>query len=207
MTSIVLKGIRENEESTKEEEASKQELEETSDDESRREYETPKADSLRRGPGKPSIIRTGERARPKKKYNLKPVKLDFAQLAVCDQMELTVDEALEGPDSYKWRKAMELEFDSLVDAGVWKLTKRPHNKAPIGCRWVLRTKYNSDETIEHRKARLVAKGYSQQSGIDFKETYAPVARLESIRLLIALSVKQSNTIPIGHNDGIYLWRP
>lgn len=89
---------------------------------------------------------------------------------------------------------MKLEFDSLVDAGVWKLTKCSQNKIPIGCRWILRTKYNSDGTIERRKARLVAKGYAQQSGIDFKETHAPVARLESIRLLTALAAKLNLTL-------------
>ena len=59
----------------------------------------------------------------------------------------------------------------------------------IGCRIALRNKYNSNGDLERRKARVVAKGYSQRPGVDFQETFAPVAWLSSIRLLIALAVE------------------
>ena len=59
---------------------------------------------------------------------------------------------------------------------------------------MLKVKYNSDGSVERRKARLVAKGYAQQPGIDYKETYAPVARLESIRTLTALAAQNELTL-------------
>lgn len=58
---------------------------------------------------------------------------------------------------------------------------------PIGLRWLFKIKFNSDGTIKKYKSRLVAKGYVQQYGIDYKEVFAPVARLETIRLLVSLA--------------------
>ena len=84
---------------------------------------------------------------------------------------------------------MKDEFQSLVDSGVLELTKCPKDRTLIGCRWVLKTKRNADGSVERRKARLVAKGYAQLPGIDFKETFAPVARLSSIRLVVALAAE------------------
>lgn len=143
--------------------------------------------AMRRGPGRPATIRTGERGRPKKRYNLVPVVTAFTNYAHDDLTEPSLEEALSGPNSIEWREAMKRELDALIDAGVWTLTKCPRDKTAIGSRWVLKTKYNPDGSIERRKARLVAQGCTQQPGIDFKETYAPVARLQSIRLLVALA--------------------
>ena len=70
---------------------------------------------------------------------------------------------------------------------VWRLVPRPPNKSIIGTRWVFRNKLDDSGNIVRNKARLVAQGYSQQEGIDYDETYAPVARLEAIRLLIAFA--------------------
>lgn len=84
---------------------------------------------------------------------------------------------------------MQSEFDALKQSNAWCLIKRPKNKNVIGCRWVLRTKYKTDGNVERRKARLVAKGYSQRLGIDFQETFAPVARQSSIRFLVATAAQ------------------
>ena len=62
---------------------------------------------------------------------------------------------------------------------------RPKNRSIVGTKWVLRNKTDSDDIITRNKARLVAKGYSQQEGIDYDETFAPVARLEAIRIFLA----------------------
>ena len=69
---------------------------------------------------------------------------------------------------------------------MWKLVDRPQHKQPIGVKWVYRTKLNPDGSINKYKARLVVKGYAQMFGVDFLETFAPVARLDTIRMLLSL---------------------
>ncbi|CAM8910861.1 unnamed protein product [Rhodiola kirilowii] len=71
---------------------------------------------------------------------------------------------------------------------VWRLVPRPKDRKVIGTRWIFRNKRDEKGAVVRNKARLVVKGYNQQEGIDYDETFAPVARLEAIRLLIAYSV-------------------
>ena len=71
--------------------------------------------------------------------------------------------------------------------GTWELVEKLTAKPIIGVKWVYKTKLNLNRSINKKKARLVAKGYSQKPGVDFKETFAPVSRLETIHLLIALA--------------------
>ncbi|KAE8228404.1 hypothetical protein CF326_g6666 [Tilletia indica] len=73
--------------------------------------------------------------------------------------------------------------------GTWKLVKLPEGRKTVGCKWVLEVKTDSEGRLQKRKARLVAKGYSQLDGIDYEETFAPVARLVSVRLIISFAHK------------------
>ena len=93
-----------------------------------------------------------------------------------------------------WVKAMEEEIQMIEKNNTWELVNRPHGKDIIGVKWVYKTKLNPDGTIQKHKARLVAKGYSQQPGIDYNETFAPVARLDTIRALIALASQKGWSI-------------
>lgn len=142
--------------------------------------------TLKRGKGRPAILRTGKKGRPKKSYNIIQINKDYVQLAEDDQCEST-DDALSGPYANEWKLSMKQEYDALVKQEVWELVPRPDNKKIIGSRWVLKTKYNEDGSVERRKARLVAKGCAQRPGIEFNETFAPVARFTSIRVMMAIS--------------------
>jgi transposase InsO family protein len=100
---------------------------------------------------------------------------------------LTYKEAMASPQAAEWQVAMESEMASLRAAGTYTLTECPAGQVPIGCKWVYATKRDAAGNVVKHKARLVAKGYSQRYGIDYEETYAPVCRIGSIRVLIALA--------------------
>ena len=84
---------------------------------------------------------------------------------------------------------MEEELRALEANQTWDIVNLPPIKKPIGCRWVFTVKYLSDDNIERYKARLVAQGYNQTDGIDKNENFAPVAKMNTIRILIALAVQ------------------
>ena len=75
---------------------------------------------------------------------------------------------------------MQEELNQFERNEVWKLVPRPKDRNVIGTKWVFRNKMDENGIVTRNKARLVAKGYSQEEGIDFDETFAPVARLEAI---------------------------
>eukprot|EP00253_Pinus_taeda_P008453 PITA_08453 len=95
----------------------------------------------------------------------------------------------EASRSEEWRAAMHEEMESIYRNDTWDLVELPEGKTPIGCKWLYKPKVNADGTVEKFKARLVAKGYSQQEGIYFDDTFAPVAKLNTIRMLICLATK------------------
>ena len=93
----------------------------------------------------------------------------------------------EAISSNEWKKAMDEEMEALEKNGTWEMGPLPVGKKLVGIRWVFTIKYNSDGSVARYKARLVARGYTQSYGIDYNETFAPVAKLNTIRILIALA--------------------
>ena len=87
-----------------------------------------------------------------------------------------------------WEAAMVVELNALEQNHTWSIVSLPPNKKAIGCKWVFRIKYKADGSIERHKARLVAKGYTQQQGLDYTETFSPVAKMVTVKLFLALAV-------------------
>ncbi|XP_020260687.1 uncharacterized protein LOC109837018 [Asparagus officinalis] len=88
----------------------------------------------------------------------------------------------------KWKAAMHEELRALEKNRTWELVKLPKGKRAVGCKWVFTVKQNPDGQVERYKARLVAKEYSQTYGIDYDKTFAPVAKMSTVRTLISLAV-------------------
>ena len=117
---------------------------------------------------------------------------DFEAAFVVDsvgEMPTTHRSAMESSNSAKWEEACDSEINSLLKNKTWDLVQLPKGRKAIGCRWVFRVKENKDGEIERFKARLVAKGFSQKFGIDYEETFAPVAKFTSIRIVLSLAAK------------------
>ncbi|EOY21703.1 Uncharacterized protein TCM_013805 [Theobroma cacao] len=102
--------------------------------------------------------------------------------------------AISEPDSYQaaaeskeWKATMQEEINAINHNNTWTIVDRPQKQHVIEVKWIFRRKFNSDGTLNKCKARLVTKGYSQLPSIDFMHTFAPVARYETIQLLLAIS--------------------
>ncbi|GJW90409.1 ribonuclease H-like domain, reverse transcriptase, RNA-dependent DNA polymerase [Tanacetum coccineum] len=110
-----------------------------------------------------------------------------------DELLLAQDEPRnykEALNDQKWIEAMKVELDSINRNNTWVLTNLPTGHKAIGLKWVFKTKKDANGNIIKHKARLVAKGYIQEHGIDFEEVFAPVARMETIRLLLAIAANR-----------------
>jgi len=96
-----------------------------------------------------------------------------------------IQEALDDPN---WKLAVMEEMNALRRSGTWEIVNLPRDKKIVGCKWVFTIKYKVDGNVDRYKARLVAKGFTQTYGIDYQETFAPVAKINSIRVLLSLAV-------------------
>lgn len=87
-----------------------------------------------------------------------------------------------------WRQAMNSEFDALLKNNTWILVPASKAKNLVGCKWVYRIKRKADGSIDRYKACLVAKGFHQQAGIDYSETYSPIIKPTTVRLVLSIAI-------------------
>lgn len=116
-----------------------------------------------------------------------------------------------------WRDAMQLEYTALLQNKTWVLVPPTATQNVVDCRWLFKIKQNSDGSIDRYKARLVAKGFTQRPGIDFHDTFSPVIKPTTIRLVLSIAVKScwpirqldiNNAFLQGHLDEeVYMRQP
>ncbi|GMI79751.1 cysteine-rich RLK (RECEPTOR-like protein kinase) 8 [Hibiscus trionum] len=112
--------------------------------------------------------------------------LDFVSNISLLKEPTTFKQAVKFPE---WRDAMKDELDAMVNLQTWKVVPLPAGKQAIDCKWVFRIKHKADGTVDRYKARLVAKGFTQIEGIDFTDTFSPVAKFTSFKVLLTLAAQ------------------
>ncbi|KAJ9553540.1 hypothetical protein OSB04_017585 [Centaurea solstitialis] len=115
------------------------------------------------------------------------VKLQYSYCYSIEEDPKSFKEAMKSRDAAFWKEAIDDELSSILENNTWVLSDLPPGSKPLGCKWIFKKKMKVDGTIDKFKARLVIQGFRQKPGIDYFDTYAPVARISTIRLLIALA--------------------
>jgi hypothetical protein len=119
----------------------------------------------------------------------KPKPFSSYMALMCDLLEKEPTCFEEAIQKKEWADAMTEEYQSIIKNDVWEIVPRPKSKDVVFSKWLFKIKHVVDGSIEKYKARFVARGFSQKEGIDYEDTFAPVARYTSIRTIIALAAK------------------
>ena len=134
---------------------------------------------------------------------------EYVLVAVTAEVEAieprTLAEAKRSPDWLRWEQAVKDEIEMLERLRTWEVVDSPPDANVVGCKWVFRIKKNAAGEIERFKARLVAQGFSQVPGIDYFDTYAPVAKLSSVRTVLAMAARLDLEIHQVDIKGAYLY--
>ncbi len=116
----------------------------------------------------------------------------------------TYEKTLQSEMRRHWVSAMEAEIASMKENQVWDLVPLPQGKRVVGCKWVFAIKLDAEGNVIKHKARIVAQGFTQRAGVDFYETYAPVARMKSTRLFMAYTIREGMYIVQANVKTAYL---
>jgi hypothetical protein len=127
--------------------------------------------------------RSGRQIRLPERYQVRQVTTEIAT-------PTPYEEAVSGPQKKQWETAINDELRSLAVNNVWELAEAPKGKNIVSCKWVFKLKKLPNGQIDRYKARLVARGFTQQYGVDYSETFAPVVRMESLRILLAIATRE-----------------
>lgn len=117
-------------------------------------------------------------------------KLHYGKAAQLNNDPKSWSEAMNSPNSKHWKQAAEEEIRSLQETGAIKIIQRselPKGRTLMKCKWVFKTMFLADGSLDKYRARCTVKGFTQRSGIDYKETFAPTPRAETGRIRLALS--------------------
>ncbi len=105
---------------------------------------------------------------------------------------------MSSPDAQQWQQAMNAEFDMLQRMGTWELVPVPRGRKIVSGKWVFALKRGADGEVVKYKARFVARGFTQEQGVDYNETYAPVAQRSTLRMLLAVAA--ARRLQVEHSD-------
>ena len=122
-----------------------------------------------------------------------------------DEQATSYEEIMKSEFRDQWKEAMTNEIKSIKSQGTWELKPMPDGKKLVGSRWIFKVKKNADGGIERRKARFCAKGFTQKAGVDFHETYAPVAKMNSIRTILSIVTTEDLELHQADVDTAFLY--
>jgi hypothetical protein len=118
------------------------------------------------------------------------VGLNIGDIIVPDNY----NDVLASPQRELWEEAMQREITSLTSLGVWEIVPRPPGKKIVRSKWVFVAKKNVDGSLNKLRARLVAVGSSQRPGVDYDQSFSPVVRAETVKLILAISAQRNYTV-------------
>ena len=140
------------------------------------------------------VRRSGREKGAPTRLNYQTLGQPQVNLAYCFMTSLedplTLQDVLSRPDKEEWLKAIDSEMQSLYENNTWTLVDLPKDRKAIGSKWIFKLKKDANGSKRY-KARLVAKGYAQQEGIDYTETFAPVIKYQSLRMLLAIATEKN----------------
>lgn len=145
---------------------------------------TPNGNSTSSSPSRGTPSSSDSETPPRKFRSLRDIYASTYALYVAEPSRFE-----EASQEDVWCDAMKDELAAIEKNETWELVDLPNGKNAIGLKWVFKTKYHADGSIQRHKARLVAKGYAQEQGVDFEDTFSPVARFETVRLFLSLAAK------------------
>lgn len=170
-----------------------QRIEEKDDSLSDSEFEDAMNDGDYQPPGNVARQESDQQIRRSSRVARPVVRDDYVSYFARDctsEDPTTREDAISAHDGSQWTDAMKEELESFSKNQTWTLVDLPRGRKPVKTKWIFKRKRADDGTVVRHKARLVAKGCSQQFGIDYGETFSPVVRYSSIRLLIAMAVQR-----------------
>ncbi|XP_057997456.1 uncharacterized mitochondrial protein AtMg00820-like [Hevea brasiliensis] len=136
-----------------------------------------------------------EQSQPRRSTRIRKPNLKYANTAITEEEVAKEPETFEeASQNSMWIEAMEEEIIALERNQTWELVPKPRDVKPISCKWVYKIKQRTNGSIERFKARLVARGFSQQYGLDYDETFSLVAKLTTMRILLAFAANKDGNL-------------